>query len=511
MNDVKTSAFLLLALLFVGCSSPAQPETKPVTTAPTDASAAPDEKELPPPVYESPLPDYMRSLVDEPFTGDLDQMIQRRLIRIGVTFNRTFYFLDKGVPRGLTYEYMRMFEDELNKASRKKRLDVHVVLLPMPRDQLLPSLLAGKADAIMAQLTVTPDRMKLVDFSKPTRENVDEVVVTGPGAPAVNSIDDLSGKAVFVRKSSSFYDSIQQLNQSFKSRNLPPVQIDAASESLETDDILEMVNAGLIPATVVDRYLAEFWKQIFTDLNVHEMVTLRTGSQLAVALRKNTPLLQKELNTFISKFGVNTAAGRVLDQRYLQNSKYVRNATSQAERKKYLAMMDVFKKYGEQYQFDYLMMSAQGYQESRLDQNARSARGAIGVMQLMPDTGKEQRVGDITRLEPNIHAGVKYMRSVRDRYFESEPMDDLNKVLFTFAAYNAGPARVQQLRQEAEKRKLDPNVWFGNVERIASERIGRETVTYVSSIFKYYLAYKLITEEGARRDNAKSAATPKTY
>jgi len=132
-------------------------------------------------------------------------------------------------------------------------------------------------------------------------------------------------------------------------------------------------------------------------------------------------------------------------------------------------------------------------------------------MQLMPDTGKQQRVGDITKLEPNIHAGVKYMRSVRDQYFETEMMDDLNKVLFTFASYNAGPSRVRQLRQEAEKRKLDPNVWFGNVEQIASERIGRETVTYVSSIFKYYLAYRLITEEGARREDAKSAAPPKTF
>jgi membrane-bound lytic murein transglycosylase MltF len=509
MNEMKTSLFLLLILL-TGCSTPPKPEPKPSPSTEAAAQQVAEEKDAPP-VYESPLPEYLRNLMDEPFTGDLDQMMQRRLIRIGVTFNRTFYFLDKGIPRGLTYEYMKLFEDQLNKKNKKRHLDVRVVLTPMPRDQLLPSLIAGKIDAVMAQLTVTPDRMKLVDFSRPTRENVDEVVVTGPGAPPVNTVDDLSGKVVFVRKSSSFYDSLQQLNVSLNKRGKAPVRIEAASESLETDDILEMINAGLMPITVVDRYLADFWKQIFTDLNVHEMVTLRKGGTLAMALRKNSPLLAKELNAFIGKYGVNTATGKVLDQRYLQNAKYVRNATSQAERKKYLAMMDVFKKYGEKYQFDYLMMTAQGYQESRLDQNARSPRGAIGVMQLMPDTGKQQRVGDITKLEPNIHAGVKYMRSVRDQYFESEMMDDLNKVLFTFASYNAGPSRIHQLRQEAEKRKLDPNVWFGNVEQIASERIGRETVTYVSSIFKYYLAYRLITEEGARREDAKSVAPPKTF
>jgi len=195
MNDVKTAVFLLLSVVFVGCSAPPEPESKPAAAAPseTPVKPAPEEKELPPPVYESPLPEYLRALVDEPFTGDLDQMIQRRLIRVGVTFNRTFYFLDKGVPRGLTYEYMKLFEDELNRKSKKRHLDVRLVLVPMPRDQLLPSLLAGKVDTVMAQLTVTPERLKLVDFSRPTRENVDEVVVTGPGGPAVNSVDDHSG------------------------------------------------------------------------------------------------------------------------------------------------------------------------------------------------------------------------------------------------------------------------------------------------------------------------------
>jgi membrane-bound lytic murein transglycosylase MltF len=436
-------------------------------------------------------------------------MAQRRLIRVGVPFNRTFYFLDKGTPRGLSYEYLMLFQDELNKRLRTRNLELHVVLLPMPRDQFLPSLQAGKIDAVVAQLTATPERRKLVDFSNPTRENVDEVVVTGPGAQAVQSVDDLSGKVVFVRQSSSYYGSLQDLNVSLQKRGMPPVRIEAASESLEDDDILEMVNAGLVPATVVDRYLAEFWKQIFTDLTVHDTVTLRTGGHLAVAIRKGSPLLARELNAFIAKFGINTAMGRVIDKRYLQSARYVSKATSQAERKKYLDMIGLFKKYGEQYQFDYLMMSAQAYQESRLDQNARSQRGAIGVMQLLPETGKEQRVGDITKLEPNIHAGVKYMRFIRDRYFEAESMDDLNTVLFTFASYNAGPGRIRQLRRDAERRKLDPNVWFGNVERIASERIGRETVTYVSSIFKYYLAYRLITEELERREDVK-ATSPTT-
>jgi membrane-bound lytic murein transglycosylase MltF len=168
-------------------------------------------------------------------------------------------------------------------------------------------------------------------------------------------------------------------------------------------------------------------------------------------------------------------------------------------------VVDLFKKYGTQYDIDYLLMAAQGYQESTLDHNVRSPVGAIGVMQVMPPTGKDLKVGDITEIEPNIHAGVKYMRFMMDQYFKDEPMDNLNKALMTFAAYNCGPGRLRQLRRETEKRGLDRNVWFGNVERVASERIGRETVTYVSNIYKYYITYKLLSDQRDRREAAKTA------
>jgi membrane-bound lytic murein transglycosylase MltF len=354
-------------------------------------------------------------------------------------------------------------------------------------------------------MTVTPERQKLVDFSDATRKNINEIVVTGPGSPPLNTIDDLSDKSVFVRKSSSYYTSLLVLNEQLVAKRTKPVDIRIVDESLEDDDLLEMVNAGLLPATVVDDYYADFWKQMFTDLTVHKEIVVRGGGNLAVAMRKNSPQLAAEVNGFITKFGLNSAIGRTLNQRYLQSTKYARNAASAEERQKFQTMVALFKKYGEQYQFDYLMMAAQGFQESRLDQNAKSHVGAIGVMQLMPATGREQQVGDVTQLEPNIHAGVKYMRFMREQYFADEPMNDVNKALFTFASYNAGPGRIRQLRRETEKRGLNPNIWFGNVEQIVSERIGRETVTYVSNIYKYYLAYRLITDQNAMKQGAKAA------
>jgi membrane-bound lytic murein transglycosylase MltF len=372
----------------------------------------------------------------------------------------------------------------------------------LPRDLLYPALRDGKVDMVAAMLTVTPERQKFVDFSEPTRTNVSEVVVTGPGAPPVATVDDLAGREVFVRKTSSYYASLLALNAQLQARGKPAVVITPLPEALEDDDVLEMVNAGLIPTTVVDDYLAGFWSQVFTQIVVHPEIAVRSGGTLAVAVRKENPRLREAVNVWLREHPQGSLFTNVLEQRYLKSVKYVKNSTSEAERKKFEAIVGLFQKYGAQYNVDYLLMAAQGYQESTLDQNIKSPVGALGVMQVMPATGKELNVGDISKIEPNIHAGVKYMRFMMDQYFKDEPMDELNKGLMTFASYNAGPGRIRQLRREAEKRHLDPNVWFGNVERVASERIGRETVQYVSSIFKYYIAYRLVVTQGTLRDAA---------
>ena len=431
----------------------------------------------------------------KPSTDDFDAMVKRRAIRVGVTFNRTHYFLDKGQERGVTYESLKSFENDLNADLKTGNLKVHVVIVPMTRDQLYPALASGKIDMVAAMVTVRPELEKLVAFSVPTRTNVSEVVVTGPGAPPIATVDDLAGQEVFVRNPSVYFESLTQLNEQLKGRGKAAVVIDEAPDVLEDDDILEMVNAGLAPITVVDDYLAEFWSKVFTGIKVRRDLTLRSGGNLAVAFRKENPRLREVVNTWIRKHGQGDAFRNVIEARYLESTKYAKNAAADAERRKLQAVVELFKKYGAQYNLDYLLMAAQGYQESTLDQSVRSPVGAIGVMQVMPPTGKELKVGDITKIEPNIHAGVKYMRFMMDQYFKDEPMDNLNKALMTFAAYNAGPGRLRQLRRETEKRGLNPNVWFGNVERVASERIGRETVTYVSNIYKYYITYRLLADQ----------------
>ena len=456
------------------------------------------------PSFEQVLPDALRPVVDKPFKGDLEEMVKRRIIRIAVPYNRTQYFIDRGVQRGLSYDYGKLFEDELNKARDTGNLRINVVFMPLPRDVLLPALNEGRVDMVVAQLTVTPERLQMVDFTDPTRTGINEVVVTGPGTAPLASAEQLSGRHVFVRRTSSYFQSLQKLNARLAAAGKAPVIVDPAPESLEDDDLLEMVNAGLVPAIVVDDYLAKFWKQVFPNLRINEGAALRTGGRLAIAIRKNSPQLAAELNGFIARHGLDSVMGRTLGKRYLESTKYVTGAAIGREREKLLSIVDLFRKYGDDYRIDYLLMAAQGYQESRLDQNARSPVGAIGVMQIMPATGAEQKVGDIRQLDPNIHAGVKYMRFMMDRYYKDEPMDRLNKGLFTFASYNAGPGRIAALRKEAAARGLNPNVWFGSVEQVASEKIGRETVTYVANIYKYYIAYQLVMKERQAKEAARA-------
>jgi membrane-bound lytic murein transglycosylase MltF len=440
-------------------------------------------------------------LENKPWTGDFDKMVAKRQIRVLVVYSKTFYFLDRGRQRGISYDLLKEFEKFVNKKLKTKILKVNVVFIPVRRDKLIPGLLEGLGDMAVANLTITPERLKQVDFSNPLLTGVKELLVTGPAAPPLTSLDDLAGHEIYVRKSSSYYESLLELNASFKNTGKQPIQLIAADESFEDEDLLEMVNAGLIPMIVMDSHKAQFWTQIFDKIQVHSDIAVRTGGKIAWALRKNSPKLKAVINEFVKGHKKGTLIGNMMLKRYLKNTKYVKNSISKQELEKFEAMVRLFKKYAGQYDFDYLMVAAQAYQESGLDQSKKSPAGAIGVMQLLPTTAADRNVNisEIEKLENNIHAGTKYLRFIVDQYYKDEPIDDLNKMLFAFASYNAGPAKVNTLRKKTAARGLKPNVWFHNVETVAAQVIGRETVQYVSNIYKYYIAYRMVTEQRERK------------
>jgi membrane-bound lytic murein transglycosylase MltF len=429
-------------------------------------------------------------------------MRQRRMLRALVVYNRMIYFVDRGKQRGINYEFLKAFEDQVNAGLKDKKLRFHVVFIPVNRDALIPALLEGRGDLAAANLTVTPKRAELVDFAAPILDGVSEVVVTGPAGPPIPNVEALSGQVVHVRRSSSYWEHLEALNQRFAEERRAPVQLVAVPEDLENEDILEMVNAGLIGITLCDAHQAGFWKQVYVNLNFDPGVALASGESIAWMIRKNSPQLKAVMDAFVRKHRKGTLLGNQLFARYEKKPASVLAATSGAQLKRFGQTVDLFRKYGQRYDVDHLLAMAQGYQESGLDQSVRSRVGAIGIMQLMPATGAQMKVGDIHQLEPNIHAGVKYLRHVEDTYFGEPSLDPVVKALFAFASYNAGPNRILSLRKEAARRGLDPDRWFRNVEVVAADKIGQETVTYVSNIFKYYVAYQLVSD--AERDRAAS-------
>jgi membrane-bound lytic murein transglycosylase MltF len=444
------------------------------------------------------------------WTGDLSALIQHRAIRVLVPYNKTLYFVDYGgTQRGMSYEFMRAFEDSLNQKLSRGNLKIHAVFVPVSREHLIPLLLAGQGDVVAANLTITPERLRQVDFVTPVASGVQEILVTGPGAAPLHSLEDLSGREVYVQPTTSYFESLESLNADFRRRNRPPMRLRNAPGHFETEDVLEMTNAGLVSTVVADDYLARFWKGVYPHIELHPDLIVRRAGDIAFAIRKGSPELKAELDEFTRTHRVGTLFGNVALQKYLQQTRWAQNAMTAAELQKFSTLVTLFRKYGDEYQIDWLLMAAQGYQESQLDQTRRSASGAIGVMQLTPATGRQMAVGDIADLDANIHAGIKYVRFMVDNYYTDSEADNLNKVLFAIASYNAGPNRIRALRKEAALRNLNPNVWFDNVERVVSERIGRETVQYVSNIYKYYIAYTLVQEDVARTLEKAEAAPAK--
>ena len=441
-----------------------------------------------------------------PQFGDLDTMVERRAIRVLTVYGPGRYFL-KDEPRGTVQEYADKLQKVVNEAFKTGLLTVQVPVIPVARDQLFSALRAGYGDIVMAGTTVTDNRQMGVDFTNPVSKPLKEVLITGPSAPRLGSLADLSDQTVYLRLSSSYAESVRKLSQTLVEQGEAPIRIEAVDESLEDEDLIEMVDTGLLPWAVVDDYKPQMWREVFTRVTVRDDLVLREGARLAWAIRPDSPQLKTFLDTFLKENREGTLFGNIIRNRYIRDFNWTENAMGATELSRYHKLSALFRKYGTEYGMDPTLLAAQGFQESRLDQSVRSPAGAIGVMQLLPSTAKDNNVAipNIDELEPNIEAGAKYMAFLKERYFSGPELDELNGSLLALASYNAGPGRIRRLRREAAERGYDHNLWFDNVEVIVAEQVGRETVQYVSNIFKYYLTYGWINTADAERAAARRA------
>ncbi|MGA9567998.1 MAG: transporter substrate-binding domain-containing protein, partial [Candidatus Korobacteraceae bacterium] len=423
----------------------------------------------------------------ERHTGDLDEIVKRGSVRALVLYSRSGFFYVDGKPEGIYYEALQYFEQYLNQKLRTRQ-HVQVTFIPVRPDQLESYLNEGVGDLIAYPVAVTPERSQQVAFSVPLETAVKQILVTGKDFGPVASLQDLSGKKVFVNPVTTYYRNLQKVSDSLVKQGKKPILIESADKNLLDEDLMEMVNAGIIPATVTITQRATLWASVFHDITAQPNIVIANQEDLAWAVRKKNPKFEELVDEFVKTHAAGTSFGNTLIRRYLESNQWITNPTNDEQIKKFNELANFFKTYSSQYGFDYLMVIAQGYQESQLNQAARSPGGAVGVMQVKPSTAAAPPISipDIGTAENNIHAGVKLLNSIATDYFSDPNIDPMNRLLLTFAAYNAGPNRIAELRKRAPAQGLDPNVWFGNVELLVSQNAGQTTVQYVSNIYKYY-------------------------
>ena len=506
---------LLLLVLFVAACGSEPGDRKAGSTASDVTDQAADEAASAEPAIELPgveSEEHLAAVLGARLQArqhDLEGVKAEGVLRVLVGYSHTHYFMDGLRLRGISAENLRQFEPVLQKGLGDPRPKINVLPLPVARDEMIDFLARGYGDMAIGNITATEDRAQQVLFSVPIRRDVSEVIVHGRQVSGIESLNSLAGRTVHVRASSSFFESLVVINASLASQDLAPMQVQPLDEHLQTEDILELVSAGAIDITVADDHMAEFWAGVLEGIVVRNDLPVRTGRTIAWAMRRELADLKPVVDEFVRGHRQGTLVGNVLYQRYLRDNRYVHNASASTDRRRFEDLAEIFRRYSSEYDFDWLLIAAQGYQESQLIQSRRSPAGAVGVMQLLPATARAPAVAipNIEDLEANIHAGHKYLRHIADRYFADEGMDELNRHLFSFAAYNAGPTRISRLRRQAAELGVDPNVWFGQMERLVSRKVGMEPLTYVRNIFKYYVTYKLMQEEAGAEERAAASAS----
>lgn len=497
MNKNLSPCFITLLLVLIivsvlSCGSPVQ-EVELTNDTPI-AAEPPVSNDVP---AEDTDPGLLDRVRNERWTGDIDGMLQRRYIRAIVIYNKTNFFYDGPQARGISYDALREFEKFLNKKLETGKEPVHIVFIPLTRDEAFKRMQEGRGDIAVGNIPIVAELEKIVDFSDPVRENGKQLIASGPTAPPITIIDDLAGKEVFIRKFSRYWLTLEKLNERFKREGKQLVILREADPNLEDEDLLNMVAAGQVQMTMTDDLTAGLWAKVFPELRVYDNIPLVNDDRVGWAVQNGAKNFLALVNEFVKDHKVGTSYGNQVLATYLQNTKWAKNNVAPSEMEKFKGAVAFFKKYGEPQGFDWRMVAAQAYQESQIDQSRKSPAGAVGVMQIKPTTAADDPINVTnvdTNMENNIHAGTKYLNYMMTRYFSDAKLTSTDRSLFAFASYNAGPAKIAKLRKMAADEGLDPNVWFGNVELVAAREIGPETVTYVSNIYKYYIAYKMANE-----------------
>jgi len=432
------------------------------------------------------------------WSGTYSEMIQRGEIRIAVPYDRTIYINDKGTPRGLSVEIAKGLAKWINAkyAIQLKGKAVSVKLLPTINSQLLNTVPAGQADIAIGNIglyePIANSQALIVNHASKVEQ---EVLVTGPSSPPVEKLIDLSGQTVYGSRNTNFHTTLSAVNKELKQAGKLPVNLISPLGDLDDEDLLEMLNAGLISYVIVGDWKYRLWQSIYKNIVAHEDLSAKDAGWVGWVVRSNNRDLNDDLFAFYQSDDFENSRRAFRQEDYKEHLKGLKDPIDKTAWARFESMRPLFDRFGAEYKLNPLFIASLGFQETLLNQNAVSAVGAIGVMQLMPTTGMSLGVGDIHLLEPNIHAGADYMNQLISKYFPDAHFDGNNRSLFAVASYNIGPNNVAKARDQARQLGFDPDQWFGNVEFIATERMGYEPMIYVRNVYKYYMSYRLKLKE----------------
>ncbi len=433
------------------------------------------------------------SRLDDHWREDLPEMLQRRTIRVLTTYSPSTYFIFEGRSYGFEYSLLKDFETFINRRFRRKATQTVLEFIPVPENLLIPCLQIGIGDMVAAGIRRPPQDIDGIDFTIPYLQNVSDVLITHRQAPAINLIEDLAGRRIHIQPAWQQSKTLRRIDARLLVTGRRPLNRTTTNGFLSSEDILELVNEGVIDLSIVESHIARLWSSVYPDIVILEFPEISAHTPIAWAVRRDNPEFKASLDRFLRGRQRGSWFGNIYYRQYFKETRWVSNPLIPTDHAKFSRYAPLFRKYGSRYGFDWMLLAAIAYQESQMKNRRRSHAGAVGLMQVMPTTAGDANV-DIDNIwdpEQNVHAGSKYLALLRDVYFPAAEYSPQERIHFILAAYNAGPGKIARCRRLAVRMGNDPRKWFGHTELAARRLIGNETVRYVSNVSKYYMAYSL--------------------
>jgi membrane-bound lytic murein transglycosylase MltF len=437
-------------------------------------------------------------LEEKQWVGDFDQLKKKGAIRVLVPVSNPGFLVDGFRKYGYIPVTINTFQSYLN-ANEVADTFVRAIVIPASRSTILDRLVAGHGDLAVANLTITEERLKKVDFAAPIATGVQEIIVAAPNSPVLHTLQDLSGKTIFTRSFSSYHEHLLRLNKQFAAEGLAPVHIETVADELEDDNLLAIVGEGLIPYMVLDQRKLELWQDVYNNVVPYPNLAIDTNGEIAWVLRKNSPQLLKIVSDFSLHHQNAPIDLTALRESTKKDVLHFNNLTEE-NIQRFVQLYPVFVKSGTKYGINPLLLAALAFEQSGFSEEKVGNNGELGIMQLAPFIEREVDVEpteeDAQALELHITAAAKYLASLRENNFMDLADDPKNQMIFVLAAYLNGPEKINEMRWITGKMGKNGNKWFNEVNVTVSRLVGRESVRAVRAIALYLVTYRMAIESG---------------